>query len=217
MRIGVYIDGFNLYYGLYQHGPPDCRPYKWLNLVQVGEEMSRRLNLSGSVSRARYFTAKARPRKSDPSQSTRQQMFIRALETLEQMSVHWGLHIETEKWGIEVGDTKHKLRRFTTREEKGSDVSLGVFLIRDAALKDIDAALVISNDSDLADAIHVARQDFNIPVYVVSPQPNRYVSGKLQRAASGSIVLDKSCLVKCQFPNPVIDKQGRAIRKPAIC
>lgn len=214
MRIGVYIDGFNLYYGLYQHGPPDCRPYKWRNLVEVGEEMARRLKLSGSVERARYFTAKARPRKNDPSQPTRQQMYIRALETLDQISVHWGLHIETEKWGIEVGDGTHTLRQFTTREEKGSDVSLGVFLIRDAALNDIDVALVVSNDSDLADAVSVARRDFRVPVYIVSPQPQRPVSRKLKQAASGSIVLNKSCIAACQFPNPVIDQQGRQIRKP---
>lgn len=27
VKIGIYIDGFNLYYGLFRHGPPECKQY----------------------------------------------------------------------------------------------------------------------------------------------------------------------------------------------
>lgn len=214
MRIGVYVDGFNLYYGLYRNGPPGCRRYKWLNPVLVGEEMARRLKVSGQVARVRYFTSRAKPNKHDPRQPTRQQMFIRALETLPEVSVHWGQHIDTVKRGIAVNDPTHTIQKFKTREEKGADVSLGVYLTRDAALGEIDVAFVVSNDSDLTDVIAVNRADFGIDVYVVSPQPNRYVSSRLSRVASGSIVLDERCIAACQFPDPVIDSQGRPIYKP---
>jgi hypothetical protein len=96
VRIGVYIDGFNLYYGLFRHGPPECRQYKWLNPVLLGQEMANRLKLPGTVIRVRYFTARAKHNPSDPSQPTRQQMLIREMETLPEVSIHWGQHIDTE-------------------------------------------------------------------------------------------------------------------------
>jgi uncharacterized LabA/DUF88 family protein len=44
------------------------------------------------------------------------------------------------------------------REEKGSDVNVAAHLLHDALTNAIDAAIVISNDSDLAFALRTARQ-----------------------------------------------------------
>ncbi|MBA2776129.1 MAG: NYN domain-containing protein [Chloroflexia bacterium] len=214
MRIGVYIDGFNLYYGLFKHGPPVCRQYKWLNPFLLGQEMATRLKLSGDVTRVRYFTSRAKHNPEDPGQPTRQQMLVRAMETLPEVSVHWGQHIDTVKRGFLVGDPDKAIRNFSTREEKGSDVSLGVFMTRDIALKEIDVVLLVSNDSDLVNAVSVAEADFNTRVYIVSPQPSGNPSRKLREAASGLIIVDPDCLAKCQFANPVVDGLGRKIHKP---
>lgn len=214
MKIGIYIDGFNLYYGLFRHGPPECKQYKWLNPVLMGQELAFRLKLGGEVSRVRYFTAPSKRNPDDPGQSTRQQMLVRAMETCPEVSIHWGQHIDTIKHGYLIDDESKAIQRFSTREEKGSDVSLGVYLVRDAALNDVDVAILVSNDSDLADAVSVAVQDMGTPVYVASPQPRRHISRKLQERASGVLVIDASCLAGCQFPNPVIDRKGRQIHKP---
>jgi uncharacterized LabA/DUF88 family protein len=42
-------------------------------------------------------------------------------------------------------------------EEKGSDVNLGVHLVNDAWLNRYDCAVVVSNDSDLAEAISLVK------------------------------------------------------------
>jgi len=55
------------------------------------------------------------------------------------------------------------------REEKGSDVNLEAFLVRDAALNLFDAALVITDDSDLRQAVKIAVEDFEKEVWVASP------------------------------------------------
>ena len=57
------------------------------------------------------------------------------------------------------------------REEKGSDVNVATHLLVDAFAGAMDAAIVISNDSDLALPIQMVRQ--RIPVGTVNPQPGR--------------------------------------------
>ena len=56
---------------------------------------------------------------------------------------------------------------YLDREEKGTDVNLATHLLVDVLDETIDAAIVISNDSDLALPIRVARG--NVPVGVVNP------------------------------------------------
>ena len=54
-------------------------------------------------------------------------------------------------------------------EEKGSDVNLATHLLADAFRHDCEAAVVITNDSDLAEPIRVVRHELGLPVGVVNP------------------------------------------------
>jgi hypothetical protein len=73
MRVNVYIDGFNLYYGAVKG-----TPYRWLNLP----EMCRLLLPRDQILQIKYFTALVNPRASDPDQRGRQETFLRALQTI---------------------------------------------------------------------------------------------------------------------------------------
>lgn len=53
------------------------------------------------------------------------------------------------------------------REEKGSDVNVASHLLIDVLTRRVDAAVVISNDSDLAYPIGVARE--HVPVGLINP------------------------------------------------
>ncbi|GGH45943.1 hypothetical protein [Microbacterium album] len=53
------------------------------------------------------------------------------------------------------------------REEKGSDVNVASHLLIDVLTRKVDAAVVISNDSDLAYPISVARE--HVPVGLINP------------------------------------------------
>jgi hypothetical protein len=77
----VYIDGFNLYYGSLKD-----TPNKWLNPLAL----CRLLFPNNSIHRIRYFTALVDARPSDLQQPLRQQTYIRALETISCLSVHYG-------------------------------------------------------------------------------------------------------------------------------
>lgn len=66
---------------------------------------------------------------------------------------------------------------YLDREEKGTDVNVATFLLVDVFEKAVDAAIVISNDSDLALPVHVARD--RVPVGVVNPGKGP-LAGKLR-------------------------------------
>ena len=78
-------------------------------------------------------------------------------------------------------------------EEKGSDVNLAADLVHDACTRTPDLAVVISNDSDLQRAVHLAMR-CGVTVYTVNPhrsgsqRPKLFGSGSLntQAVASGT-------------------------------
>lgn len=80
-RTNVYVDGFNLYYGI---GAADSL-YKWLDIPKLC-----RLLLPGhDIKRVRYFTSIIEDRPANPGQVQRQLIFIRALES-RGVDVHYG-------------------------------------------------------------------------------------------------------------------------------
>lgn len=53
-------------------------------------------------------------------------------------------------------------------EEKGSDVNLATYLLADAFRGDCQTAVVVTNDSDLAEPIRVISQELSIPVGLIN-------------------------------------------------
>jgi hypothetical protein len=99
-------------------------------------------------------------------------------------------------------------------EEKGSDVNLASYLLIDAFDKDCEAAIVVSNDSDLAEPIRLVRRKFGLRVVVLHPcRAPRSPSVVLQRVASKSLTIQESSLAASQFPSTLTDPRG-TIRKP---
>ena len=89
MKLSVYVDGFNLYYGLLRNSP-----YKWLNPVKL---ISQVLPSEYEIALLRFFTARISHRL-DPDAPRRQDVYIRALETLPEVRIHYGNFIAKEEW-----------------------------------------------------------------------------------------------------------------------
>jgi uncharacterized LabA/DUF88 family protein len=107
----------------------------------------------------------------------------------------------------------HTVARVIVREEKGSDVSLGSYLVYDALKHHCAKALVLSNDSDLKDAVKLAAAE-GLAVGLVNPHLSNPTSAALKREASFEITLRRESLAKCQLPNVVVGRNGKQIRKP---
>ncbi len=141
MRTNFYIDAFNLYYGCVKG-----TPYKWLNL----ERLCQLSFPVDQVNRIRYCTALVKARPSDPQQPIRQLTYLRALETLACVTIHYGHYLE-KKVMMPSANPPPATVRVIKSEEKGSDVNLATALLVDAYERDFEQAVVVSNDSDLVD------------------------------------------------------------------
>lgn len=201
----VYVDGFNLYYGCVKG-----TPYKWLNIAELC-----RLSLPShyQIHRIRYFTALVKPRPSNPQQDVRQQTFIRALQTLPNFTVHYGEFLQSEvRMYLARPPVKGPATALVIKtEEKGSDVNLATYLLMDAYERDFDVAVVITDDSDLAEPINIVRRRLKHNVTVLSP---RGKSRTLSMAATKFWQITAANLAASQFPPTLTDANG-TITKPA--
>jgi hypothetical protein len=202
----VYIDGFNLYYGALKG-----TEYKWLDL----DALCRRLLPKHRIGRIRYFTAIVSARPNDPSGPDRQRVYLRALETMPHVSVHLGEFLTSYLRMPLVAPPPRGPRTVPVikTEEKGSDVNLATYLLADAFRKDCEAAVVITNDSDLKEPIRVVRHELGLPVGVVNPHAPRKRSRALLDVTFFK-QLRPSILPACQLPDVLTDEHG-TIRKPA--
>lgn len=209
VRVRAYVDGFNLYYGIRKH--PSC---KWLD---VNALITAYLEPGDSLEGVDYFTARVRGTPLDPGAPTRQQMYLRALQTLPNFNVHFGRFAKWERW-MPLASPIGQLTPAATSalvikvEEKGSDVALGARLIADCYEGRFDVALVVSNDTDLCPPIEIVRSK-GLAVGILNPQDG-FGAKSLRSLASFYKEVRHSVLLTCQLPNPVIDARGRVIPKP---
>ena len=204
-RTYVYIDGFNLYYGAVKG-----TQYKWLNL----QRMCELLLPKNDIVSVKYFTAKVSSRAGDPGQPARQQIYLRALQTIPNLEIIYGhflTHTVRRRLANPAPGEKLYVEVLKT-EEKGSDVNLAAHLINDGCKGRYEVAVVISNDSDLLEPIKIVRHELGLDVGVINPHHGR-TSKELAREASFVKSIRKWVLKESQFPPILQDAQGE-IRKP---
>jgi uncharacterized LabA/DUF88 family protein len=210
MKTNVYIDGFNLYFGCLKR-----TPHRWLDLdafCRASFPPPR-----NQLNHIRYFTAHVNARPNNPQQRLRQQTYLRALRTIPHLTIHLGSYLEKPvRMPLHPPPaTGPKTVQVMKSEEKGSDVNLAAYLLVDAFDDEYEAAVVVSNDSDLAEPIRLVRRKFRKTVLVLHPcGPGRKRSIELRNVASKSINVDASLLAGCQFPPTLNDVVG-TIHKPA--
>ena len=164
MKTNVYIDGFNLFYGCLKG-----TPHKWLDLAAFCPACFPLPR--NQINRIRYFTAHVTARPNDPLQPRRQQVYLRALRTIPHLTIHLGSYLEkpTRMPIYPPPATGPKTVQVMKSEEKGSDVNIATYLLVDAFDDEYEAAVVVTNDSDLAEPIRLVRQKFKKKVLVLHP------------------------------------------------
>jgi hypothetical protein len=105
-----------------------------------------------------------------------------------------------------------QVARVWKTEEKGSDVNLGVHLVRDAFRGSFDHAAVITNDTDLVEPIKIVTRELGLPVTLLTPCNKPATS----LAAVSSHVRHVGPYVgPCQLPNVIPVPGKKPIVKPA--
>jgi len=83
MRTIIYVDGFNLYFRLLVNRPAA----KWLNIKTLSERL---LDPANVVTAVNYYTGRVSGR-IDPTAPGRQQIYLDALRTVQEISIHMGV------------------------------------------------------------------------------------------------------------------------------
>ncbi len=203
MKVYVYIDGFNFYYGAVKN-----TAHKWLDIGALCARILPR----DTILRIKYFTARVSATPDDPDKPTRQMVYFNALEHyVPQLEIIEG-YFQTKPATFRKFPSGGRVRVFKT-EEKGSDVNLAVHLLNDAWKKSFEKALVISNDSDLTGAVRLVKAETGLTVGVVNPQLRRKarMAHNLNRVASFRKKLKVSDVKASQLPNPI---PGTTLHKP---
>jgi uncharacterized LabA/DUF88 family protein len=208
MRTNVYIDGFNLY-----NRAVKGTPYKWLDLSKLCQALLPR----HEIHRIRYFTALVHSRSNDLKAPQRQQIYIRALKTIPNLTMEFGQFRSRIKERPLVTPRQGQPRnvKIYDTEEKGTDVNLATYLLMDGYEDDFEQAVIISNDADLALPIGIVRNKLQRPVGIVNPNIDRKegMPKELRDAATFNRRLRESVLEKCQFLPTLQDAKG-TITKP---
>lgn len=212
MRVGIYIDGFNLYYGGRSLCGKSTAGWRWLDLRQLSESVvaSQSGWANATVERVVYCTARINGG-SNPSGQRDQDVYLRALSAasaIDELALGnyvsrvstaplatanrrgkpvltrpaWPLMVK-DGAGLNAPDAVF-MASVARREEKGSDVNVASHLLLDLLEQRVDAVVVISNDSDLEFPINEARK--RVPVGLVNPTPS-YLAGKLAASPTAGV------------------------------
>lgn len=161
-----------------------------------------------SLVAVRYFTARFQLRRDDPDQTLRQDTYLKALETLPDLTIQYGYHL------TKTGTCRRCGATWATFEEKMTDVNIAVSLLHDAMRDAFDTAIVISADSDLIGLIETVLSSYPDKRVVVAFPPNRH-SEELHHKATAAFRLGRRIIADSQFPAQVTDANGFVLRNPS--
>jgi hypothetical protein len=213
-RTIVYIDGFNLYYRALKG-----TAHKWLDIAAMSAAC---LPTGYQIQRINYYTAHISGRL-DPTAPARQQTYLSALESLPNVAIFYGNFLVAKKWSGLVqplafrpaftlpAGAAPKVAYVWKTEEKGSDVNLGVHLVRDGFKGVFDVGVVLTNDTDLVEPLRIVTQEIGLPITLLTPVAKP--SPSLVKVVT-NVRHIQPYLGPCQFLDPVSVPGKPPIVKP---
>lgn len=174
LRVNVYYDGFNFYYGLKSKG---WKRYYWLDLVALPRQFLRPNQVINAVN---YFSAVPH----DSGKADRQDLLFSANKLNPTFGLFLGKYMKKTL-------TCHNCRSpFQTFEEKQTDVLIATKMIRDVVQGNCDVTMLVSADSDLIPPLDFIREINPMHKIVVLFPPNRH-SFDLTNKANAVIQLER--------------------------
>ncbi len=200
-RVIVYIDGFNLYFGMREKG---WRRYYWLDVRKLGQNL---LRPGQQLVAVRYFTSRVNSTPGNPQQNRRQNLYLEALGTLADTTIQFGHYLSKTTQCRQCGAT------WMTSEEKMTDVNIAITLTADAFQNRFDTALLVSGDSDLTGPVLQVKQFFPVKRVVIAFPPARS-SARLLQEAHAAFTISRKTLQDSQLPDQITKPDGFVLNRP---
>ena len=208
MKTIIYIDGFNLYYRL------KYTPYKWLNFQKLSEFYLK--PPQHNIQKIKYFTAPVKEQLKDPSNTIRQNIYLRAINTIPNIEITFGQFKKRQVTGLKCDYENgqyvegNELVTISKWEEKESDVNIATHIVADAS--QYDCAVLISNDTDLKTPLKYVKENFKKRIGIISPRRNIHID--LRDASHFQKRISNKVLEQCQFPEKMKDDKGKFFCPP---
>lgn len=196
-RIIVYIDGFNLYFGMTNR---EKTGIKWLNINKLVGHLLKDTQELVSI---KYYTSSVN---NNPEKQRRQIAYLEALVSTN-VEIFYGQYQEN------IQTCKMCHRNWTSFKEKMTDVNIATAMLSDAFQDKYDAALLISADSDLVPPIREIHNQFKDKRVIVGFPPNRH-SNSLSIESKGNFTIGMRNIKKSQFSDSVLSIEGVVLEKP---
>jgi len=216
LRTIVYVDGYNLYYGLLKGSA-----HKWLDLFSLFNEHVLDNNIV--LLEVRYYTAPVLGKMSDhPESSQRQRIYLQALRKMppQRVSIVEGKMLAStpyQRLVKTIPEAAHlqKVQVYSFTEKK-TDVNIAADMITDAWLGRCEQMVLCSNDSDHEGSLAAIHKHHpNIRIGIVAPitgVDNRKISADLVHYSHWQKILSPLHLAKALLPSKI---PNTSIRKPA--
>lgn len=204
-RTIIYIDGFNLYYGCLKNSP-----YKWLDLKSLFTNL---LDSSHEIVKIKYYTAHISSRSGNNDSMLRQKYYLQAIKKyIPELEIYYS-HYLTHQISAKVVNPPPDFIKVYKTEEKGSDVNLALHILNDAWLNEYDCAVVVSNDSDLAESLRLVKSQNNKTIGLIFPNTDtkRRPSRELSKYANFIKHIRTKVLSNSLLPENI---PGSSIHKP---
>ncbi|GBR72817.1 hypothetical protein NO1_0281 [Candidatus Termititenax aidoneus] len=197
-RVVCFIDGFNLYHAIDNLG---FNHFKWLDIPKLMNLfVDKKLQ---KIEAIYYFSAYAYWRQS----SARHKLYVSALTRNGVIPV-MGKFKQKNKKCNKCGNS------WIAHEEKESDVNLALYLVKSAFYKQYDEAFIVTQDSDFAPALKMAKEvNPEAKLKIITP-PNIIPSRELVRIADKAASIKASHLQKCLLLEKITSPGGMTISRP---
>ncbi len=226
-RISFYIDALNLYYGALRH-----TPYRWLDIkafcgALLREKAHFNIKTPGNleigdskciISGIKIFTAPLKELPWDRDAPKRQKLYYTALAAHNPdglIKVVNGKFKTNKVIAHDAAHTRQKHRVFRP-EEKGSDVNLALHMLNDAVDDVYDCAIMVSNDTDLLEALTMVHEREKVIGAAFPVAEGRRVVESLKESADFYLKICPKMLAASQLPDIVCRKKGNPLRKPEL-
>ena len=198
-RAIVYIDGYNLYYGM---RAAFGKKYMWLDLQAFSASL---LQLQAELVAVKYFTAVT---KAAADSQQRQAVYLNALQAhCDKLEIFYGLFLSKSR---RCSSCQRENKLF---EEKKTDVNIACEIINDAYLDRYDLCYVVSGDSDLVPPLEIIKQP-QLGKRSIVANPPRRKSYELCSIANGWFAIGRTEFSRNQLPDTIYREHRSELTRP---
>jgi uncharacterized LabA/DUF88 family protein len=208
MRVSAYIDGFNLYHAIHAKFDKSKKYLKWLDIKKL---VSAYIDQKNDVIVSVVFFS-AFPNHQRPETRNTHNIYVQALKST-------GIKYIEGNFKQKYLRCKNCRTTYIAHEEKESDVNLAIYIVKDAYENISDKIIVITNDSDIAPALTMAKKvNPSLKIKIITPplpdDNHKKTSHALLEAAGQTdrvrgknfrhpIVIKETILARCRLPEVI--------------